>query len=129
MHSKPDIILYGRVPSKKNQRHVKWSRRKRHSVIVPSDNYLQWQEQATLQILSQSCRKHSDAVAGIEMSFWLPDNIKTDLTNKAESVMDLLVDTEILKDDSWQYVPCVILTAEGIDREHPRVHIWIKERG
>ncbi|MFA5217168.1 hypothetical protein [Sulfuricurvum sp.] len=121
----PDIVLHGRIPSKKNSKKIKWSFRKRRKVIVPSDSHLIWHENATIQILKQSPKKHCGDVKGIEMAFWMPDDRASDLTNKAESVMDLLVDNDILIDDSWQIVPYVLLKVRGIDRKDPRVLIWI----
>ena len=59
----------------------------------------------------------------IKAEFWLPDNRKTDLSNKIESVMDLLVDNGIIEDDSWQIISDLHLIANGIDKENPRVVI------
>jgi hypothetical protein len=63
----------------------------------------------------------------IQLVFWLPDNRKCDLTNKAESVMDLLVDCEVIEDDCWQVIPKLYLNAAGIDKEDPRVEIYIQK--
>lgn len=48
-----------------------------------------------------------------------------DLTNKAESVMDLLVDCGIIVDDSWQVVEKLTLRIGGIDKKNPRVVVEI----
>jgi crossover junction endodeoxyribonuclease RusA len=60
------------------------------------------------------------------MDWYMPDNRKTDLTNKAESIMDLLVDCKIIDDDCWQVIPRIMLDARGVDKENPRVTVWIK---
>jgi crossover junction endodeoxyribonuclease RusA len=60
------------------------------------------------------------------MDWYMPDNIKADLTNKAESVMDLLVDCKVIDDDCWQVIPRIMLDCRGIDKEKPRVVVWIK---
>lgn len=57
----------------------------------------------------------------IRAEFWMPDNRKTDLSNKWESVGDLLVDNEIIEDDSWQFVGPLELIPMGIDKQDPRV--------
>lgn len=62
----------------------------------------------------------------IQIEFWMPDNRRADLTNKAESVMDLLVDLKIITDDSWQCVPSLTLQSKGIDKINPRAEIWIR---
>lgn len=125
----PDIVLPGRIPSKKNNKKWAYSRRHGRKVLVSSDNYTRWHRDATLELLSQRPKKHAGVIDSVEIEFWMPDNIKADLTNKAESVMDLLVDNDILVDDSWQYVPQVLLRVAGIDRKDPRVLIWIHGRG
>ena len=55
----------------------------------------------------------------------MPDNRRADLTNKAESIMDLLVDCKVIVDDSWQEVPRLLLNCGGVDQKNPRVDIWI----
>jgi Holliday junction resolvase RusA-like endonuclease len=57
----------------------------------------------------------------------MPDAIRADLTNKAESIMDLLVDAGVLQDDNWNVVPEVILRCKGIDRTNPRAEITIEK--
>lgn len=59
------------------------------------------------------------------MRFYFPDNRVADLTNKAESIMDLLVDFGILADDRWQYAHTVIIKG-AMSREDPRVDITLK---
>jgi Holliday junction resolvase RusA-like endonuclease len=55
----------------------------------------------------------------------MPDNRRTDLSNKAESIMDLLVDNGILEDDCWQIVPILALQGMKVDKENPRAEIFI----
>lgn len=59
------------------------------------------------------------------IEFYLPDARKTDLTNKAESIMDLLVDNGIIEDDNCHVVPFISLYYFGIDRVNPRAEIKI----
>lgn len=67
-----------------------------------------------------------NVVLGIDVVFYFPDNRKKDMSNAAESIMDLLVDSRIIKDDSWQHVNSLFLYAMGIDRKNPRAEITIK---
>jgi len=116
-----DIIIKGRVPSKKNSRITTRSGR-----TFPSKKYTQWHKDASIQLLFQVTGKDFTGVYGVEISFWMPDNRRKDLTNAAESIMDLLVDCGVLKDDCWQEIKHVLLACEGIDRKNPRAEIWIK---
>lgn len=53
----------------------------------------------------------------------MPDHRRCDLTNKAESVMDLLVDNGFIEDDCWQITGLIELSCGGVDKENPRVEI------
>lgn len=68
-------------------------------------------------------------ISHIDIYFWWPDNRKSDLSNKAESIMDLLVDCKIILDDSWQEVPELLLKSAGIDRKNPRAEVEISGLG
>jgi hypothetical protein len=48
-----------------------------------------------------------------------------DLTNKAEGVMDFLVEKGYLEDDNYFVVPKVVLSFGGIDKKNPRAEIEI----
>jgi len=91
-------------------------------LLFPSSKYTAWHKDASLQLKEQKAEKFPER-GGIALNFFMPDNRKCDLTNKAESVMDLLVDNGLLEDDCWQITGMVALTCEGIDKENPRVEI------
>lgn len=120
-----NILLSGRVPSKKNSRicFVKYGK----MMNIPSKAYKEWHKDASEHLLSTG----SPLVENIEsvtLSFWAPDKRATDLSNKAESIMDLLVDNGILLDDNWNVVPNLNLKFMGVDRSNPRCHIEILEK-
>jgi len=71
--------------------------------------------------------KRIEKAEGVRLVFTFPDKRQTDLTNKAESVMDLLVSQRILSDDSWQKTGTIILESAGVDKYNPGVEIYIKE--
>lgn len=111
------IVINGRVPSKKNSRINTRSGRS-----FPSSKYTAWHKDASAQLTNQSVKEMKN-FSKIEIHFWFPDDRRADLTNKAESIMDLLVDNGLIKDDSWQVTGGVMLIPEGIDRVNPRVQI------
>jgi Holliday junction resolvase RusA-like endonuclease len=100
-------------------------------VIISSKLYRDWhQEQVLLlQLFKRNyvLDKPVDATS-IEITFYPPDRMRGDLTNKAESVMDLMVDCGILEDDNWFVVSDLSLRLGSVDKSHPRVEICIKER-
>lgn len=108
------ILITGRCPSKKNSRINTRSGRS-----FPSAKYTAWHKDASLQLLGQKPIQSDFLV----LKFWFPDNRRTDLSNKAESVMDLLVDNGLLEDDCWQVINSLTLQSEGVDKNNPRVEI------
>ena len=64
-------------------------------------------------------------VQKVYILFSPPDARKADLSNKAESIMDLLVDAGIIKDDNWFEIPDLHLVRADIDRENPRAVVII----
>lgn len=98
--------------------------RGRFPMLIPSKRYSEWHSDATKQLL----KRPLPDIMELTILFYLPDARKTDLTNKAESVMDLLVDNGILADDNWNVVPRLILQSGGIDKLNPRAEITWQEQ-
>lgn len=63
----------------------------------------------------------------IELTFFPKTKRGSDLTNKAESIMDLLVDNGVLLDDNWFIVGNVSLKFGAVDPKNPRVEIEINQ--
>lgn len=116
------LILYGKVPSKKNsKRRIK---RGANIFMVPSEAHEVWHVEQMLALRRQWPKNLIiSKVKCVILTFVFGDNRRNDLSNKAESVMDLLVDGGVLKDDSWQVVGRLDLRAGGIDKEKPMVKI------
>jgi hypothetical protein len=117
------IIVAGRIPSKKNSRMaIPIGKR---CVLITQKNYQQWHKQASLLLP----KVRIDEILELTILFYFPDARRTDLTNKAESIMDLLVDNGILEDDNYTVVPRLVLATGGIDRLNPRAEItWQKNK-
>lgn len=112
------IVIYGRVPSKKNSKIIVC--RGKFPSLLPSKNYTLWHKDAEVQLKNQdNVIKNSE----ITMIFFSPDNRKYDLTNKAESIMDLLVDCNFIADDNYTIINKLTLIHGGVDKENPRVEI------
>lgn len=115
------IVVHGRIPSKKNST-ITMCRNNR-ALHFPSNAYRDWHKVVSLQLPKTPI----PAIIELTILFFLPDNRKTDLTNKAESVMDLLVDNNILEDDNWTVIPRLILQSGGVDKLNPRAEITWQE--
>ena len=114
------IVITGRTPSKKNSR-VCFVRHGK-MMNIPSKAYVEWHKSAMAQVTGSPVAN----IKEVTLNFYAPDKRGTDLSNKAESIMDLLVDKGILEDDNWFIVPKLTIEMKGIDRTNPRCEIWIE---
>lgn len=62
----------------------------------------------------------------IQYVFRLPDKRRTDISNKLESVNDLLVEYGLLLDDNCLIIDTIKAKYAGIDRADPRCEIRIQ---
>ena len=118
------LFVSGRIPSKKNSK--RRLRRGNRTFTVPSLAHESWHGQAFLELRMQ-CAKKVKNVRAVSLSFWFKDNAVKDLTNAAESIMDLLVDYGVLEDDCWQKTGQITLIPLGIDKKNPGCQIHILE--
>lgn len=112
------IIIPGRIPSKKNSKFM--ARRGDRTYLLPSPKYKDWHEEQSWRLNQVKIKNYEGPII---IHFYFPDNRKADMTNKAESIMDLLVDNGILVDDAWQNIPNLTLISKGIDKENPRAEV------
>lgn len=107
--SNPQIVeltLEGSVPSKKNSRI-----NRRDGVSFPSTKFIQWQKDAIKQVLIQSRHRFYKPVS-LELIVYFGTNIRADLDNRLTSILDMLVEALILRDDKWQDVPLIKVQAD-----------------
>ena len=112
------MVIKGRIPSKKNST-ITMCRNGR-ALHFPSNPYRTWHKDASSQLIGQ---KAIPTPCKLIIDFWFPDARKTDLSNKTESIMDLLVDNGIIPDDNCLEIPQLLLIYRGIDRLNPRAEI------
>lgn len=113
--------LVGNIPSKKNR--VRFGSHGAYHDKKFSD----WHKDAVLQLTPHVPEGGwiSKCVT-VEITFVFETLRVKDLTNAAESLMDLLVDVGILKDDNFKVVPRLILSASYIkDMSVARVEIKV----
>lgn len=111
------LIITGSTPSKKNSKIMVC--RGRVPILLPSSKYTEWHKDAINQLKGKSIIKKDKII----LTFFAKDNRKFDLTNKAESIMDTLVDARLLKDDNYSIVPDLHLKFGGVDSSNPRCEI------
>jgi len=104
MLSKPTctiaIGLEGNIPSKKNSRINCINKRTGKQISFPSKNYQEWHKIALGQVQSQFQGGPISKPCKVQIEYLDCHRRKWDLSNRAESVMDLLVDAGVLEDDN-----------------------------
>ena|SRR3990167_8738951 len=108
------ITLHGLTPSKKNSRINTKS-----GMSFPSAKYTLWHKDASKQLIGQKPINSTK----LKVIFYAGDNRKYDLSNKFESIADLLVDNGLLQDDNWEFLNDVHLMFGGVDKGKPRAEI------
>lgn len=116
------ITISGRIPSKKNSKRV--FPRGNRVIVIPSENHEVWHEEQSYRIKRFRPKKPIEKCE-IEITFYAPDKRKADLSNKAESIMDLLVDNLFIVDDNWFVCGDLPLHFGGVDKINPRAEIII----
>lgn len=114
------ITITGSVPSKKNSK--SFFVRDGKPMIVPGKVHRNWHKQASMQLYGV---KSITDIRSVAIIIYAADMRRGDLTNKAESIMDLLVDNRIIEDDNWFICPSLVLQFGGVDRKNPRAEIII----
>ncbi|MBQ5537929.1 MAG: RusA family crossover junction endodeoxyribonuclease [Treponema sp.] len=94
------FTIQGEAPSKKNSRVNTRSGRS-----FPSKKFMEWHD-AELLALSFCKEKYPpiDSPSKISVEFVHGDKRRRDSDNQLSSILDLLVDARILKDDGWEIV-------------------------
>jgi hypothetical protein len=119
------LTITGRIPSKKNS--VQMYCRNNIPFKFPSNQHRAWLKDAKDQLGIQAQPGVKLFKGAIVLKLFAPDRRAGDLTNKAESVMDLLVECGHIEDDNWFVVPELKLLFGGVDKENPRVEIYDEE--
>jgi len=119
------LIIQGRIPSKKNSRML--FARGGKLMNIPSKAYAEWHKDAMGQLLTYTSGTIQN-VKKVTLALYAPDKRASDLTNKAESIMDLLVDKGVLEDDNWWIVSNIELIFMGVDKEYPRCEVCIIQK-
>jgi hypothetical protein len=103
------FLLVGNIPSKKNR--VRFG----SNGVYHDANFSRWHKQAMAQLMPRVPKGGWIAkTKRVEIFFVFESRRVKDLTNAAESIMDLLVDCGILKDDNFTICKRVVLSARYI---------------
>jgi len=123
--------ILGNVPSKKNSKRMITRDRRGYTLdrpkLLSSQNHEDWHLDASWQLKAQKRPIEPIKKAMVIFTIYAGDKRKADLSNKWESVADLLVDMGIFEDDNWFVLDDVHMRLGGVDKENPRAVIEIYE--
>lgn len=120
------LIIQGYTPSKKNGKRL--VRRGNRTIPISSKNYMDWNKSAVEQLSLQfRGLQIIDYPILVKIVFYPKYKHRQDLTNRAESVMDSLVDAGIIEDDDMTHVGELNLKFGGYDKENPRAEIYLDD--
>lgn len=89
-------------------------------MLLPSAKHKEWHDDAVKQLVGV---KPIPPNTPITFTMFAPDARKGDLSNKFESVADVLVDVGIMEDDNWFVMGDVHMKFGGIDKINPRIEV------
>ena len=92
-------------------------------INIPSNRYRAWHKPA-LQTLKNTPVRFEKTEC-VDLCFYGENKRKFDLSNRAESIMDLLVDAGIIPDDNYEIVPRLDIKYGGVSKENPRCEVII----
>ena len=115
------ITLYWRIPSKKNSKQiVRWR-------IISSKADLQWEKEQINNLIDIWQEIHIKPPFKIICDFYMPDRRLSDLSNKFESIADMLVKYWLFEDDNYTILQNIELNHKWYDKKEPRCEIEILE--
>lgn len=120
------ITIPGNAISKKNSQRVILMGKRRS--IRPSEAYDKWDKQACLHLRLMGIQPWKGSYpVDIQFFFYRQNRRKFDIDNLFCGALDVLQKVGFLEDDSMSHVIPVYGGWE-IDKEHPRVELFISER-
>ena len=117
------IIIKGRIPSKKNELVIAGGSSKKW--ITPSAKYNRWEKEQIEQIRANQNVKPLNPPYQMNIKFYAPDLHAADLSNKLESIQDMLVACGVIEDDNWFVLSDINMKFSTVDKDNPRAEIEI----
>lgn len=120
------LTISGKTPSKKNSRNI--FVKNGRLMNIPSQRYKEWRDSAIVQLKQQfGGYKVSGYPISISVVVYYGDMRRHDLDNSLGSVMDALTDAQIIEDDDTDHISQITIEYGGVDKEHPRVELYLED--
>jgi len=119
------------VPSKKNQQRMAVNKTTLKAVPIPSLQHEKWEKdnmKVFQEFANQAILKHNVSLpiarCKVSVYFYFPDSRDRDLSNKFETLADIMVRSGIILDDKFKVMKPVFLDG-WVQRDKPRTEIFI----
>lgn len=112
--------------TKKNHSRIVVNRATGRPMVLPSEQYKQYEEQAGWFIPCKG--RKIDVPVNLQCVYYMPTRHKVDLANLLAATCDILVHYGVLADDNSSIVASHDGSRVLYDKESPRVEIVIEER-
>jgi len=106
------LVFEGNIPSKKNGKRLFFNRKTGRSFITSSQIAKDFEEYYVMKLKN---KYPTIKRAKVKLDFYAGNKRLFDLTNKTETIMDVLVKAGILADDNYSVVPIVLPIFQGYD--------------
>lgn len=122
------MIIKGSVPSKKNSKRIVTNKSTGKPFMISSAKHENWHKDALPEMKKQFAEyRVTEYPIGITMTFYWPDRRRHDLDNGMATILDALKDAGVIEDDNFNFIDTVQACYGGLDKENPRVEIYIDE--
>jgi Holliday junction resolvase RusA-like endonuclease len=113
------FVITGRCPSKKN------SKIKAKNGIFSSKAHEEWKRNALYQMMAQKVPQERVICSRTQVRIFFPDYGRADLSNKFDSIADMMTEYGVWKDDNWKCTGTVILIPE-YSKNNPKVEVVLE---
>lgn len=122
------LTVTGNVPSQKNRKIISVNRATGRPFLRSAPQVKEWQASALIQLQQQfKGFVVTDYPINLNIVVYYDNNRRHDLDNALSTVMDALAAAGVIEDDSTKYVECIVVQFGGLDKENPRVEIYLDE--
>lgn len=118
------LVWEGRPITKKN--HQRILGRGRRKWIAPSIEFENYQAKCLYQVKKKDKIQLTTPI-NLKCLYYMPTRHKVDLVNLLEATCDILVEAHVIGDDNTRIVKCHDGSRVYLDRESPRVEIYLEE--
>jgi len=104
-----------RIPSKKNSKRI--IVRGKRGLLLPSEKYIEWENSIIKRLLFTARKMKLWWNLHFMYHFHFPDNRKTDMSNKIESINDMLVKAWYIEDDNATIISRITSLYWWVDKD------------